>query len=612
MLKSYLFCIIFIVNGLYGYAQKLDFRGKAQDSLLLVYSFNPKERDQIENLLTEHYKEHKDLETKAFLDFLIFAKGIDGKSLEELNQFDNEVSIKYTAFPNVQARAFRTIAYHYFISLGNYERAFDVYLKLEKLLKLYDDKVITNYADYCAEIANAYFKFKNYKTAIEVGKLALANASNKWYMFNSIGLSYIELHDLELAMKYLKQAVLEAERHKMANIYRTIALGNIGYIHYLKGEFNQAKRLFKLDLTEALKQNDLGLAAGAAIPLSDILIDERKYAEAYKLLGETRTYIAKSGQLERLEKFFPVKSRYYEVSRNHVQALAYRDSTIKAIVRNDSVFNGLLVMRAQQRMDLERIAVEKNKLQSYKKLSQIRTMALIAIFIIGVVFYLSMRKYRNRIEADKKRIAELNRIMELRQGLSADMHDDIGSTLSSISIYTHSLLMKSEDEENKAVLEKIKINAQNIQENISDIIWSVNPKMDNMEHVISRMRTFGADITEYANIKFDFKVDTALSHLPLSMVIRKNIYLIYKEAINNAVKYSGASEIKVNVQLSDSQLLMEVSDNGCGFDWKRSAQGNGLANMKFRAEEIRAAINIDTTEGVGTVVRLLFNETTYS
>jgi signal transduction histidine kinase len=609
LLKSYLFCILFVVNAFYGKAQTNDFKGKAQDSLLLVYSFKPTQRNQIENLLAEHYKEHKDLETKAFLDFLVFAKGIDDKSLEELNQFDNEVSTKYTAFPNVQARAFRTIAYHYFISLGNYERAFDVYLKLEKLLKLYDDNVITNYADYCAEIATAYFKFKNYKTAIEIGKLALSKAGNKWYMFNSIGLCYIELRDLELATKYLKQAVLEAENHKMANIYRTIALGNIGYVHYLKGEFKQAKPLFNLDLKEALKQNDLGLAAGAAIPLSDILISERKYTEAYKLLGETRTYIAKSGQLDRLEKFFPIKSKYYEVLGIHNQALAYRDSSIKAIVRNDSVFNGLLVMRAQQRMDLERIAVEKNKLQSYKKLAEIRTIALVAVFIIGVVFYLSVRKYRNRIETDKKRIAELNRIMELRQGLSADMHDDIGSTLSSISIYTHSLLMKSENEDNKAVLEKIKVNAQNIQENISDIIWSVNPKMDSMRQAIARMRLFGADITEYAGIQFTFSVDDDVADLPLDMLSRKNLYLIYKEAVNNAVKYSNCHKINIHLSQSNGVFTMVIEDDGVGIKMDGTSRvGNGITNMKERAHFIGATLTISSASGNGTRLTLIIKK----
>lgn len=394
----------------------------------------------------------------------------------------------------------------------------------------------------------------------------------------------------------------------MAPIYQTIALGNIGYIYYLRKDYEKAKPLFKVDLNEALKNEDFGLAAGSSIPLSDILVKERAYAQASKLLDETRTYIAKSGQVERLEKFFPVKSRYYQALGDYSKALAFRDSTIKAIVRNDSIFNGLLVMRAQQRTDLERIADEATKLENYKRITETRIFALLALFIIAVVFYVVVRRYRNRIKADKKKIEELNRIMELRQGLSADMHDDIGSTLSSISLYTHSLLMKSADEDNRAVLEKIKANAQNIQENISDIIWSVNPKMDSMEQVVARMRAFGADITEYAGIKFEFDTDAKIITLPLTMEVRKNLYLIYKEAINNAVKYSNCKQINISLKSNrEGCFEMDIVDNGNGFELDKAHDGNGIANMRHRAKAIGATLHISTETQRGTRIRLVLS-----
>ncbi|WP_293299207.1 ATP-binding protein [Pedobacter sp. UBA4863] len=579
-----------------------------QDSLLLEYNYNLDKRKQIEQFLTNIYKEQNDLEAIAFLEVLKIGIGIDQRSFEELEKFVNEVGVKYREFPNVQARAYRTIGYHYFIGLNNYEKAFDVYLKLEKLLRLYDDKVITDYADYCGEIVTAFYKFKDYKSAIKIGEIGLVNASNKWYIYNTLGLCYIELHQLDTAKNYFQQAVTEAKLNKMAPIYQTIALGNIGYIYYLRKDYEKAKPLFKVDLKEALKNEDFGLAAGSSIPLSDVLIKERAYAQASKLLDETRTYIAKSGQVERLEKFFPVKSRYYQALGDYSKALAFRDSTIKAIVRNDSIFNGLLVMRAQQRTDLERIADEATKLENYKRITETRIFALIALFIIAVVFYLVVRRYRNRIKADKKKIEELNRIMELRQGLSADMHDDIGSTLSSISLYTHSLLMKSADEDNRAVLEKIKANAQNIQENISDIIWSVNPKMDSMEQVVARMRAFGADITEYAGIKFEFDTDAKIIALPLTMEVRKNLYLIYKEAINNAVKYSNCKQINISLKSNrEGCFEMDIVDNGNGFELDKAHDGNGIANMRHRAKAIGATLHISTETQRGTRIRLVLS-----
>lgn len=576
--------------------------------MYVSYISDVKNRPAIEALLNKQYQQSKDEEVLGFLKVVKFCVTLgNGATPNEMDRFVEQVLINYKQFPNLQARALHAVGYHYFIGEFNYEKAFNSYGSLEKLLEVYDEKEITDYANYCANIITAYYKFEDFGKAIKMGKRCLKIAENKWYLYNTMGLCYKGLANIDSSFVYFNRALAEAKDKQMPDVYRTIALGNIGYNYYLAKEYGKAKPLIALDLEGGLKLKDPGLIAGAATPLADIFLVEGDLVKAKEMLKLARNGIAESKQLERLEKFFPVQSRYYELLGNAEQALAYRDSSIKAIKRNDSVFNGLLVMRVQQKNDLEKITEEKNKLESYRKISQTRLWSIIVFFFLVVLIFFIVRAYRLQRGKDKKKIEELNRIIELRERLSADMHDDVGSTLSSISLYTHSLIMQAPEDQQKFTLEKIKKNAQDVQESISDIIWSVNPNMDTMEQTIARMRAFGADLAECAGICFDFEVNGAILVQPLTMAVRKNLYLIYKEAVNNAVKYSKGTKLTAILDINDGGFVLNIADNGIGFDNSVVNVGNGLLNMKRRAEEIGGKLQILTELDKGTRLVLVFS-----
>jgi len=580
-------------------------KGRRMDSLLKVFIAHKDQRTAIETKLQQQYRHSKDREWLAFTELLQLAR-LKNDNVNLVETFASQVRSKYRAFPNIQARAYQILAYHYFIGEANYEKAFDFYLELEKLLEAQGPHVITDYANYCSEIASAYYKFKNYEKAIELGKKGLSYAQDKWDFYNTIGLCYGQLSKPDSAIRYLKKAVSEAIARNKDDIHRTISLGNIGYVYYLQKNFTAASPLLSADLDGAIRIDDKGLAVGSAIPLADIYLLQGKTATADSLLRLARKYIGHSQQLERLENFYPIRSKYYQRLGNEKLALRYRDSTIWAIKRNDSVFNSLLVMRVQQRTDMAKLAEEKIKLENYRDISRTRLWAIAIIFVLVALGFYIVRRYRGRLEKEKKRIEELNRILVLRQRLSADMHDDVGSTLSSISLYTHSLLMQPQSERQRSVLEKIKQNAQNAQECVGDIIWSVNPDMDLMEQIASKMRALGADLTEHAHIGFSFIETGDIASLKIEMSARRNLYLIYKEAINNAVKYSQCKHILVTLQTSEQSFEMEIADDGAGFDGSKKHMGNGLVNMQRRADEINSKLNIITSEKKGTVIRLIF------
>jgi signal transduction histidine kinase len=209
----------------------------------------------------------------------------------------------------------------------------------------------------------------------------------------------------------------------------------------------------------------------------------------------------------------------------------------------------------------------------------------------------------------QKFCAQMNQMLKLQQvrlQIASDLHDDMGSTLTSISYYSELVKMhlKEDNALLKPILDKIGNNARNIVNAMSDIVWIINPKNDNTSDLISRMKYNAAEMLRERNIQYSFKTNDDVEKLKLSMEHRKNLYLIYKEAIHNAVKYAQCSKVEIDFTGTAHEIRMNIHDNGKGFDIPHANEGNGLINMKKRAEEINAWFEICSAQNKGTHIHL--------
>lgn len=203
------------------------------------------------------------------------------------------------------------------------------------------------------------------------------------------------------------------------------------------------------------------------------------------------------------------------------------------------------------------------------------------------------------------RMKQLLKVERLRTSIASDLHDDIGSTLSSISILSEILNSQLDNSAKSAeMISKIGANARNMLESMDDIIWAVNPSNDRFQNLGLRIREYAIPLFESKEIKFLIHSDDNLAMVQLPMDVRRNIYLIAKEATNNLVKYSECSEAKIEFQEYNGFLMMTVTDNGKGFDPESQTSRNGLKNMKRRAGQINADILINSTSGSGCEVKL--------
>jgi signal transduction histidine kinase len=139
---------------------------------------------------------------------------------------------------------------------------------------------------------------------------------------------------------------------------------------------------------------------------------------------------------------------------------------------------------------------------------------------------------------------------------------------------------------------------------MADIVWTIKPENDQFEKIIMRMRSFAYELLGAKKIDFEFIADDDVAKINLPMEVRKNLYLIFKEATNNMVKYAQADKAKFAIKGEKNNLTMVIRDNGKGFDLGKATEGNGLKNMKKRADEIGAKLVIDSFPGNGTTIQL--------
>ena len=195
---------------------------------------------------------------------------------------------------------------------------------------------------------------------------------------------------------------------------------------------------------------------------------------------------------------------------------------------------------------------------------------------------------------------------EERSRIATELHDEIGSTISSISILSDVIIKEKNETSIKAMQLEIKGNSKLIMEKMDDIIWSLNPRNDSMEKMLLRIKQFATPLFEARNINYEYNIDNAVYALPLPIEQRQQAYLILKEAINNLIKHAACTEATITATKgSDNTLLFWVADNGKGYKTDNESSGNGLENMKLRARNMDAAITFVSSRGMGTTINLI-------
>lgn len=201
------------------------------------------------------------------------------------------------------------------------------------------------------------------------------------------------------------------------------------------------------------------------------------------------------------------------------------------------------------------------------------------------------------------------RLEKIRDRIATDLHDDMGSTLSSIRIFSDVARNQLNGSQPQVVpmLEKISDNASQLSDNMQDIIWTIKQDHDKLEDLVTRIREFGLKLCDAKDITFKVHISDSFKTSRLDLEQKRNLYLIFKECLNNAIKYSNCSIIQLFITQQRKHLKMVIEDNGKGFSESNIAKGNGLSNIRKRAVEINGNATIESLPGKGTRIDILVN-----
>ena len=241
-------------------------------------------------------------------------------------------------------------------------------------------------------------------------------------------------------------------------------------------------------------------------------------------------------------------------------------------------------------------------------------LTLVALPIIVVARYRHQRMRAIQEAEEALRSSREERLVELeqvRRRIATDLHDDIGSSLSQIYLLSEVVRQRVGRDDTEVIepLTMISSASHEMVSSMSDIVWAINPKKDHLSDLIHRMRRFASDTFATRDIAFKFVAPDDEADVRLGANIRREVFLIFKESVNNLVKHSGCSEAEIKFELADGSLLLTVSDNGNGFDSSADSDGHGLLSMHERANSIGGRFELVSKESRGTTITLLLQLT---
>ncbi|GAB2838726.1 sensor histidine kinase [Ferruginibacter profundus] len=214
----------------------------------------------------------------------------------------------------------------------------------------------------------------------------------------------------------------------------------------------------------------------------------------------------------------------------------------------------------------------------------------IALTVAGILYSL----YSYRIKQIQKQHA-------IRKNIATDLHDDLGSTLNSVKVFTNLAISGVKQEEN---LQQVKDNLTEATMSLRDMIWVLDDSLDTVDELITRLKQFAIPVAGASNIVAVIKADSEVNSRQLTKEEKRNLFLICKEAINNSIKYSSAGQIDVSITASGKKIKIVVADNGKGFNVEEVKKGYGLKNMQYRAGQIKYKVSLVSFRGEGTQVEI--------
>lgn len=502
---------------------------------------------------------------------------------------------------------------------GDYSQSLEQTFNAAKLFEeLNDSKALASAYN---NIAVDFKDLKDYQNSIKYHQLSLdikmktGDKRGIAFSYSNLGNVYRNLNDYRKALEYLNQSLaLRKELGDKKGISQD--LQNIGIVYRHQKKYDAAFKNYRQSL--ALKK-EIGDAKGEAViyfNTAQLMLDQERVKETLDYLSKAEELAIKVNSKDLLADILSLRSQALEKSDNQKEAL---ENLKRSVAINDSL---MTIEKSKQIVELQtkyetekkdRLIIQKN-LELEKQQSEIERKTLLNyVFAVSaaaliVIAFLLIAFFNQRQKFEKHKAIE-----QTRSTIASDLHDDIGATLSSINIYSQ--LAKDNIENGKGdaapLLEKISSTSREMMNSMSDVIWSIKPSHNEAENLADRIRNVSSELLTPAGISFELKENNPEKNsLALNHEVKRNMFLVAKEALNNIAKYSNAGKVLIELKVDGNQLTLLIKDNGTGFnatEIMNNNSGNGLKNMQQRVEQSGGTFELKSSVGEGTLIKAMFS-----
>ena len=459
---------------------------------------------------------------------------------------------------------------------------------------------------------------KRYKESITYYKLGIELAEEtgtkktEETLYKNLGTVYKETGDYKNAMKSYRKAIAinsSISPTGLSELYQ-----NISTLFHSMKSMDSAFFYARKSLKMSAEVNDERTMAINYYNMGEWMLESNDLVRSQQLLDSSNVLATKTDFKELLASIRELQANILAKKNNLNDAYAelQRSVAIKDSIYGIEMSKQLSELMTKYETEKKENEIEKlssEKLLDAEKIARHKTLNYSLLAIAGLILISGFLVFRN---VQKKRRAEKhvailekqNAIESMRSKIASDVHDDMGAGLTKMGLYSEQLLQsQSVTQKEREVLEKISHQSKEVINGMREIIWASNPANDNLKSMLGFMRQYIDRFFDGTNIRPVVNFPHSIGEISLHPEVRRNLFLILKESLNNAVKYSDTDKMDIEFTNENENFKLNIRDYGKGFEQgKKDSLRNGLTNMQWRAEQINALLKLVAAPGKGVQI----------
>lgn len=510
------------------------------------------------------------------------------------------------------------IALYHFLQ-GDYEKSAN---ELVESLELAKEKgFVTRYFNLKNNLGLIFSKLGEYgkvkKLYSEILEETKKDSISQNYLstYANLASAYQNLNKLDSASIVIHKALLKTKKHN----YKKLSAALLKFLaknEYLRKNYNnvidivdEIEKEYWDILQISMKDDAIFYRAQSWYYLNSFIQAEKDLSYVFELMENQKKDPSMVERLELLSKIKSAQKKYKEALEIQEQVLKIRDSL-------DDVTRSAKVLEIEKKYETEKKEKENLLLKQETALKDLTISKKNNIILIGslsfilIVFVIisnnlikQRKKSKDLEKSMKRRIALEKQLNSVRENISEDFHDDLGNKLASITVLTDILDKKIEEHPANKIVKQIQEHSDDLYKGTKDFIWSLKSNSDELEELVTYLSDFGEEF--FSQIDIDFTINKHIEkNTKLPYYWNRQIILIFKEAMTNVAKHSNAKSCFLSFEYVNHQLKITLKDNGDGISNESIKQGNGLKNIRKRAEKINSSLIIESNS-TGTQVVFL-------